>query len=37
MEWYGLDYCGSGYEPVEGFCEHRKEPSDFIEWWEFLE
>jgi hypothetical protein len=27
MAWYGLDLSGSGWGPVEGFCEHGNEPS----------
>jgi hypothetical protein len=37
MEWYELDLSGSGYEPVEGSCEHPNEPSGSIKCWEILE
>jgi hypothetical protein len=37
MRWYGLDSSGSGLEPVEGSCEHGKEPSGCIKCWEVLE
>jgi hypothetical protein len=35
--WYGLDWFGSGQEPVEGFCEHGNEPSGSKKYWEILE
>jgi hypothetical protein len=28
---------GSGHGPVEGFCEHGDELSDFVKCWEILE
>jgi hypothetical protein len=37
MGWYGFDWCGSGYEPVEGSCEHGNESSSSIKCWEVLE
>jgi hypothetical protein len=37
MGWYGLDSSGSGYGPVEGPCEHGKEPSGITKCWEILE
>jgi hypothetical protein len=37
MGWYGLDRSGSGWGPVEGFCEHGDEPSGSINFWEVLE
>jgi hypothetical protein len=32
----GLDYSGSRYGPVVGFCEHSNEPSGSIKGAEFL-
>jgi hypothetical protein len=32
-----LDLSGSGYGPVEGFCEHGNEPPGSIKCWEVLE
>jgi hypothetical protein len=37
IEYYGLDQSGSGYRPVEGFCEHGNEPLGSINCWEILE
>jgi hypothetical protein len=28
----GLDSCGSGLGPMEGYCEHGKEPPGSIKW-----
>jgi hypothetical protein len=36
MTWYGLDQSGSGYRPVDGYCEHGNEPSVSINYWEVL-
>jgi hypothetical protein len=36
MVWYGLDLSGLGWGPVEGPCEHSKEPPDSIKCWEIL-
>jgi hypothetical protein len=36
-DWYGMDLSGSGYGPVEGSCEHGKEPSGSIKCWGVLE
>jgi hypothetical protein len=33
---YGLDSCGSGWEPVMGSCEHCNEPSGSIKGGGFL-
>jgi hypothetical protein len=37
MEWYGLDWSGSGKVPVEDPCEHENEPSGSIKCCEALE
>jgi hypothetical protein len=37
IQWYGLDWSGSEYGPVEGSCEHGNEPSGSIKCWEVLE
>jgi hypothetical protein len=37
MGWYELDCSCSGYGPVEGSCEHGKEFSGSIKYWEVIE
>jgi hypothetical protein len=37
MGWCGLDWSGSGYGPVEGFCEYGNEPPGSLKCWEVLE
>jgi hypothetical protein len=37
MGWYVLDSFGSGYGPVEGYCEHGSEPLGSIKYFKFLE
>jgi hypothetical protein len=37
MGWYRLDRSSSGWGPVEGSCEHGKEPSGSIKCWEVVE
>jgi hypothetical protein len=37
MGWYGLNWSGSVWGPVEGSCEHINEPSSFIKLLEVLE
>jgi hypothetical protein len=37
IEWCGLDQSGSEYGPVEGSCEHGREPSGSVKYWEVLE
>jgi hypothetical protein len=36
MGWYELDRSGSGWGPVEGYCEHGNEPLDSINCLEVL-
>jgi hypothetical protein len=37
MEWYGLDWCGSGWGLVDGSCEHGNKSSGSIKYRELLE
>jgi hypothetical protein len=37
MGLYGLNLSCSGYGSVEGSCEHGKEPSGSIKFWEIVE
>jgi hypothetical protein len=37
VRWYGLDSSDSGEGPMEGSCEHDKELSGSIKFWEILE